>query len=265
MSAHLKYDSIQYKNGSVSKKADPISVEKALQISVNAKPFTVVMQTPGNELELALGLLFAEDVIKSKTNYQVDYSFDKKKVVEEINFKIDSKDIGDGYLSSRSLLSVSSCGICGKQSLEDLNVNEGEKLISNFKINKAFVFDLQKKLQEAQIIFPITGSTHGAALFNKEGELLSCYEDVGRHNALDKSIGHLIKNNQLKEVQILMFSGRISYEIVSKAFRSKIKLIIAISAPTSLAIDFAKEYGIHLIGFCRDNKFTAYTNPEYLD
>ena len=123
------------------------------------------------------------------------------------------------------------------------------------------IFKLQRLMLNSQTIFPHTGSTHGAALFDKTGQLLVCREDVGRHNALDKSIGHLIDSKQLKSAEILFFSGRISYEIVIKSFRAKIKLIIAISAPSSLAIDYAKEFGVHLIGYCRNTKFTCYTNP----
>jgi FdhD protein len=113
-------------------------------------------------------------------------------------------------------------------------------------------------MQLNQPIFPITGSTHGAALFTKDGDLLTLKEDIGRHNALDKSIGDLILKKQLTQAKILFFSGRLSFEIIFKSFRAKISTIIAISAPSSLAIDYAKEFGITLYGFCRGDRFTRY-------
>jgi len=265
MASLLKYDGIKFENGSVTEITDPITVEKALQISINGKSFTVVMQTPGHEVELGLGLLYSEDIITTSTKYTYDLKLDDSDTVEIIDFKIAESDLGKGYLSSRSLLSVSSCGICGKQSLDDIQSGGSALKDGITQVDSQFIFSLQRIMQNSQTIFPDTGSTHGAALFNKNGQLLVCREDIGRHNALDKSIGHLIINKQLKEADILFFSGRISYEIVIKSFRAKIKLIIAISAPSSLAIDYAKEFGIDLIGYCRNTKFTCYTNPKFLN
>ena len=115
-----------------------------------------------------------------------------------------------------------------------------------------------------QKTFEDTGGSHAAALFNKENKLLTIKEDIGRHNAVDKTIGHLLLNTNLKEANYLLVSGRVSYEIVSKAFIAKIPVIIAVSACSSLAIDFAKEFGICLVGFTRTNKMTIYANPSYI-
>lgn len=263
MSGQLAYEGLKFNHKGFNKVEDPITVEKALQISINGKSFTVVMQTPGDELELAVGLLYSEDVLTKKTDYKTECRKGEDGLIEDINFTVVKNDLGKGYLSSRSLLSVSSCGICGKQSLSDLKVG-GKTLKPSEQISTNFIFDLQEKMHKAQDIFPDTGSIHGAAVFSPKGELLSCKEDIGRHNALDKAIGELLISKQLSAGNILFFSGRISYEIVTKSFRSKIKTIIAISGPSSLAIDYAKEFGINLIGFCRDGRLTAYTNPEFL-
>ncbi len=265
MASILKYDGIKFEKGSVKKITDPITVEKALQISINQQPFTVVMQTPGDEVELAIGLLYSEDIIKSTTSYEIELKYDDDNIIEDVNFTIAESDLGKGYLSSRSLLSVSSCGICGKQSINDIQTSGKALENTKNKIDTNFIFKLQKIMTDSQTIFPHTGSTHGIALFDKQGNLLTCKEDIGRHNALDKSIGELIQKKKLQEAEFLFFSGRISYEIVIKSFRAKIKLIIAISAPSSLAIDYAKEFGINLIGYCRNAKFTCYTDPDFLD
>jgi len=263
MSEQLNYEGLKFNHKGFNKVNDPITVEKALQISINGKSFTVVMQTPGDELELAVGLLYSEDVLTKNTKYQAHSNKNESGLIEEINFTIDEAELGKGYLSSRSLLSVSSCGICGKQSLSDLSVS-GSVLKPSNEISTKFIFNLQDKMHEAQVIFPYTGSIHGAAIFNPEGDLLACKEDIGRHNALDKAIGHLLLSQQQKAGNILFFSGRISYEIVIKSFRAKIKTIIAISGPSSLAIDYAKEFNINLIGFCRDGRLTAYTDPRFI-
>lgn len=254
---YINYQAINYKDGEISEVSDSITIEKALQISINGDSFAVVMQTPGDEVNLCKGLLFSEDIITPKTLVQFDTIKSDDDYIEEVNCVIEPSELGEGYKSSRSLLSVSSCGICGKQELAGINTN-GEKL-STYLLEPEFIFDLKKQMQSNQPIFPITGSTHGSALFDSKGNLLALKEDVGRHNSLDKAIGDLLLQNRLNEAKILFFSGRLSFEIIFKSFRAKVPTIIAISAPTSLAIDYAKEFGITLYGFCRGDRFTKYS------
>ena len=254
---YINYQAINFKDGDTSEVSDAITIEKALQISINGNSFAVVMQTPGDEVNLCKGLLFSEDIITLKTFISFDTIKSDYGYIEEVNCILEPSNLGKGYKSSRSLLSVSSCGICGKQELGDLYTS-GKKL-STHLLEPNFIFDLKKQMQSSQPIFPITGSTHGSALFDTKGNLLVLKEDVGRHNALDKAIGELLLENNLKEAKILFFSGRLSFEIIFKSFRAKIPTIIAISAPTSLAFDYAKEFGITLYAFCRDNRFTKYT------
>ena len=256
MEPYLKYQAVKSVDGIEEFVEDNIAIEKALQISINDKSFSVVMQTPGDEKELMYGLLFSEDVISK--DYTPDFSTETSKdgFIERINCHIPASELGEGYKGSRSLLSVSSCGICGKQELEDINL-KGDKLIKNgIELDK--IVGMMSTLKLNQPIFRETGAVHGSALFNSNYELLTVKEDVGRHNSLDKVVGCLLERNQLKDAKILAFSGRLSFEIIFKAFRSKIPNILAVSAPTSLAIDYAKEFGITLYGFTRDNRSTRY-------
>lgn len=264
MEGIVEYEGIFLKKGSATKVSDPLTVEQALEIDINQKPFTVVMQTPGDEIELATGLLFAEDVIRKNAHTEIETYRNERGFIEKINFQIDPNELGDGYLSARSLLSVSSCGICGKQSLEDLQIQHGEMAeqhgaaLNPWKI--ADLFAMQEKMTAAQANFKQTGGCHGVAAFNAAGDLLTIKEDIGRHNAMDKVVGDLLIQKKLSEAKIILFSGRISYEIVSKAFRAKLPIIMAVSAPSSLAVDFAKEYGITLLAFSRNGRATCYSN-----
>ena len=253
---YLKYQAVKSTDGIEKVVEDNIAIEKGLQISINDKSFSVVMQTPGDEIELATGLLFSEDIISKDFIPEFQIELSKDGCIEKINCRIPKGDLGEGYKGSRSLLSVSSCGICGKQKLEDI-ILTGDKLIDN-GIEQTKIFDMMSLLKLNQSIFNETGAVHGSALFNSKYELLIVKEDVGRHNSLDKAIGDLLQSNQLKEAKVLAFSGRLSFQIIFKAFRAKIPTILAVSAPTSLAIDYAKEFGITLYGFTRGDRFTRY-------
>ncbi len=259
-----EYEGLKMEKGSITKVVDPLTVENALQIDINGKAFTVVMQTPGDEIELATGLLFGEDVIGANTPLKFEPHENKNGLIERLNVIVPKDQIGDGYLSTRSLLSVSSCGICGKQSLEDLQIQEGSLKPSDGKLkhkwNLEQLFKMQSKMVAEQSNFLATGGCHGVAAFNSNGDLLAIKEDIGRHNAMDKVVGSIISSGNLKSAKLITFSGRISYEIVSKAFRAKIPVIMAVSAPSTLAIDFAKEYGITLLSFSRNGKTTCYSN-----
>lgn len=259
MTNHLTYEGIKYNKGSVSKVTDPLVIEQALQININEKPFTVVMQTPGDENEIVRGLLYAEDVIKANTPIEISFEKNQRGLIEKAKVIIPEDQLGKGYLSTRSLLSVSSCGICGKQELSDIKPDE-QALQHPFKIKPETIFRLQKTMFNEQDLFQLTGGCHGVAAFDSNGKMLCLFEDIGRHNALDKVVGHLLLNDQLSKAKIISFSGRISYEIVSKSFRAKIPVIVAVSAPSSLAVDFAKEFGLTLLAFSRENKTTCYAN-----
>lgn len=253
------YEGLSITKDSQSKVSDGIVVEAALQININSESYTVVMRTPGNDFELIRGLLYAEDIYKDDENLQLEIIDEKPNGFSIINAEIPKQKLGKGYLNKRTLLSVSSCGICGKQELKDIELS-GDILKKTKIPSLENVKKMTSQLSKNQVVFEQTGGSHAAAIFDENFNLLSIKEDIGRHNALDKTIGELVNSNSLKKAKYILVSGRVSYEIVSKAFIAKIPTIIAVSACSSLAIDFAKEFGICLIGFSRKNKMTIYAN-----
>ena len=257
----LTYQALKIKQNIQTKIDDVLVIEAPLQININEEPYTVVMRTPDNDKELVRGLLYAEDIYKSKKTLIFKNIEEENGVITIINVLIPDELLGKGYLNKRTLLSVSSCGICGKKELKDLNVN-GNKLMNANYFSGDVLHEMLEKMNQFQHTFKSSGGSHAAAIFNNKNEFLTLKEDIGRHNAVDKVIGDLIIKDYLKHANYLIVSGRVSYEIISKAFIAKIPVIIAVSACSSLAVDFAKEFGICLIGFTRDHKMTIYSNPS---
>lgn len=257
------YSSVKIHQTSFTKKDDILVVEAPLQININNEPYTVVMRTPNYDIELIRGLLFAEDIYKNNTdfNYQIVKNEGFSTV---INVDIPTEILGKGYLNKRTLLSVSSCGICGKKELEDIELS-GEALQNKQQISQAEIKEMYNKMKIQQVTFQLSGGSHACAIFNKNKQLITIKEDIGRHNAVDKCVGDLLINNILNQANYMLVSGRVSYEIVSKAFFAKIPIIVVVSACSSLAVDFAKEFGICLIGFSRDDKMTIYSHPQYIN
>jgi len=253
-----KFDALDMKNV-----LDALTVEEALQININNEPFTVSMRTPGDDLSMVRGLLHAEGVI-TDTAFSPEISIKKENdngIVTVVNVSIPQDKLGYGYSNSRSLLSVSSCGVCGKTELEDLHFL-GKTIDDKEKIDITIIYKLFEQMNTYQKSFKKSGGSHAAAIFNIEAGLLCSMEDIGRHNAVDKVVGKLINDEQLKDAKILIVSGRISYEIVIKCFKAQIPFLAAVSAPSSLAVDYAKELGITLFAFCRDQRSTCYANPQ---
>ncbi|TDQ25630.1 formate dehydrogenase accessory sulfurtransferase FdhD [Tenacibaculum caenipelagi] len=258
------YQSLKLSENSLEKVDDTLVVEAPLQININKESYTVVMRTPGNDEELVRGLLYAEDICKRKNDLKITVTKEEKDYSTVINVNIPYGKLGKGYMNKRTLLSVSSCGICGKKELNDLKV-EGKPLKPLLNQSVESVYNMLLKMNNLQKTFKVTGGSHACAIFNSNQELLTIKEDIGRHNAVDKCVGDLIAKEVLKHGTYMIVSGRVSYEIVSKAFFAKIPIIIAVSACSSLAVDFAKEFGICLIGFTRNQKMTIYSNPQYLN
>ena len=251
----MNYSAIKYNCGKEIAISDYISQEVALQIIVNENLTTVTMCSPTSLKELITGLLYGEDIIHLDS--PIEISISKEKILYKAKVLIDEKHLKGAALTKRSFLSVSSCGICGKTELDiDCGRLTNENIIS-FKE----IFQMFKKMNKFQEEFEKSGGVHAAAAFSKQGQLLAVNEDIGRHNAVDKVVGSLIMKKKLKEAAVLLVSGRVSYEIVLKAFRAKIPVLAAVSAPSSLAVDYAKEFNITLLGFCRENKGTCYSTP----
>lgn len=261
--ATRRYQANKYERNIENKAVDALTIEEALQINVNKKPFTVSMRTPGDDVSLVRGMLHSEGIIKNAT-FIPDVILKKENedgIVTVVNVAIPKKELGEGYSNSRTLLSVSSCGICGKTELADLSFL-GKTIDDKKKIEIGLLNDLFEKMNSQQHSFHQSGGTHAAAAFTLEGEMLTAMEDIGRHNAVDKVIGKLILDEKLKEASVMTVSGRVSYEIVIKCFKANIPFLAAVSAPSSLAVDYAKELGITLFAFCRGQRATCYSNPQ---
>jgi FdhD protein len=261
--ATRKYQGKKFEIDTVHSIEDALTIEEALQININEAAFTVSMRTPGEDEALVRGLLHSEGVIK-EAHWMPQMEVKKENeegVVTIIDVTIPSTYLGEGYTNSRSLLSVSSCGICGKTELEDLSFS-GVKMEDGLQLEIGTLRKLFDRMNSQQFDFKQSGGTHAAAAFSMEGTLLVAMEDIGRHNAVDKVVGKLIATQQLDRAKILTVSGRISYEIVVKCFKARIPFLAAVSAPSSLAVDYAKELGITLFAFCRGDRVTCYAHAH---
>jgi len=261
--ATRKYEGKKFDEGKDNKIVDSLTIEEALQININNKAFTVSMRTPGEDASLVRGLLHSEGIIND-IQFKPDVVLKKENedgIVTIVNVAIPKDKLGSGYTNSRSLLSVSSCGICGKTELSDLAFI-GKTIDDTQKIDINLIHQMFSTMGTFQYDFKQSGGTHAAAAFSITGEMLCAMEDIGRHNAVDKVIGKLITLDSLDQAKVITVSGRISYEIVIKCFKAQIPFLAAVSAPSSLAVDFAKELGITLFAFCRDERATCYSHPQ---
>jgi FdhD protein len=251
-----------YNNGNFSRVDDVLAVEESLSISINSEPFTVTMRTPGNEEELVRGLLFTEEVYRDTDNDPVIEILETnvKGYTTSLNIKIADDKILKNFAASRNLVSASSCGLCGRTSFEDTvsknTINESGLL------QPAIIASMFEAMSKQQDTFQRSGGTHASAAFTLEGKLLEIREDIGRHNAVDKVIGGLIRNKSLDRAKCLIVSGRISYEIVNKALSAGIPFLASFSAASSLAVEMAQGAGMTIMAFCRNNKLTIYSHPE---
>ncbi len=261
-----EYQGLKYQQGAFKEVSDGLTVEEAIQICINDEPYTVTMRTPGNDPELVRGLLYSEDLYRN-TNGPFEIKVTQTNelgITTGVNVSIPPGQLGDGYINGRSILSVSSCGICGKRELDDLTVS-GDPLSGTETIRLDALLQMFDAMNARQETFKLSGGSHAAAAFTLDGDLLAVQEDIGRHNAVDKVVGSLLYQERLSDARCLLVSGRISYEIVTKAFVAKIPFLAAVSAPSTLAVDYAKELGITLLAFCRGDKATVYANASKID
>lgn len=242
---------------------DHITSEEPLEISLtvpSAKPkiykksVSITMRTPGADLELALGFLFSEGIITDRKQLLENFQEENK-----INLVLDLDPEFDLSRLERHFYTSSSCGVCGKASIDALRVQVPKGSHTPIQVTSSVLKSLPQKLREAQKQFDATGGIHAAALFTDAGELVLLREDVGRHNALDKLIGATLPDENLEAADhILLLSGRISFELVHKAAVAGITCVAAIGAPSTLAIDTAEEFGMTLIGFLKASGFNIY-------
>lgn len=252
------YEGKKYQTEHTTFVEDALTVEEALQIVINNKPFTITMRTPGDDEALIRGLLYSEDVYRQAAPLVVDFR-QKNKITTIAQIQLARQQLGTGIESTRNLLAVSSCGICGRQALDDASTFNSV-LTKKADLNPAQLYQAFEQMRQQQVVFLRSGGAHAAAAINAEGKLLVLMEDIGRHNAVDKVIGALLQQEQLEQAVAILVSGRISYEIVSKVFCANIPILAAVSAPSSLAVEYAKQFGLTLLGFCRGQKATCYAN-----
>lgn len=245
---------------------DHVAIEAPLEISwqketeLETQTLAVTMRTPGNDMDLALGFLFTEGILHDFAVVERVVAMEENKVTVVVQPDT-SLNVSQ---SDRNFYTTSSCGVCGKSSIEAIRVqNHFQSQKGLPKVDKSTFYALQSKLLEDQSAFEQTGGIHAAALFNESGKLLHVREDVGRHNALDKLIGYAWSQGYLPLQQhILLLSGRASFELVQKAVMAGIPIIASVGAPSSLAIALAEEHGTTLIGFLKEDRFNLYCDDE---
>jgi FdhD protein len=259
-------------DAAITETSDALAIEEPLEIRLEFGPknnrqtqnISVTMRTPGNDKELALGFLFTEGIItQQKDVAQIGHSFIACAENKEntIQVSLNEDVIPNLRNTERNFYTTSSCGVCGKGSINAIRTVSvyQDQQDDNF-INAVILHELPTLLSKHQEVFADTGGLHASALFMPNGELLLVREDVGRHNALDKLIGAAINNNWLPLTKnILLLSGRASFELVQKAAMAGITVIAAVGAPSSLAVELANEFNITLIGFLRNERFNIYT------
>lgn len=280
-SAIRKIDITRLLNGTTSNVLDDIAIEEPLEIQISfenamkreKKNISVTMRTPGNDEELAAGFLYTEGIISSRDIIQSIHHTERicsRNAENEIIVNLAPDFVPQLTKVDRNFYTTSSCGVCGKGSIESI------RTVSAFQHQKREAWNMKTKilgqlpdrLRSAQDNFSTTGGIHASGIFDKNGQLLELREDVGRHNALDKLIGHALMNNLLPlQNTILLLSGRASFELIQKAAMAGIVVVAAIGAPSSLAVDLAREFDITLIGFLKDNRMNVYHqgNQHYLE
>ena len=255
---------------------DHVTVEEPFEVRLNHRNLAVIMRTPGHDRELAMGFLFTERVIHQADDVQtIEDAMDDEglPLTNVVNVILHPRERQDSLTPAdnnehdsvfeRHFAVSASCGLCGKNSIDDLMLTVPPLEVEDLRISASCIYELTRQLRIGQDVFTHTGGLHAAGLFTSTGELCLLREDVGRHNAVDKIIGHGLLHNTLPYSRhILMVSGRTSYEIIQKALLARIPCIAAISAPSSLAVELAHQSGITLIGFLRDHAMNVYTHPE---
>jgi FdhD protein len=232
---------------------DHVAVEEPLEIRIGGRPIAVTMRTPGHDEELALGFCLSEGLRPTDVHLPDDLASN--------TVEVDAPEF-DAARVQRNFYTSSSCGVCGKGALEAVAV-EAARVGSQLRVPVSLVVQLPDRLRAAQAAFAATGGLHATGLFTAGGELLCAREDVGRHNALDKLIGAQLLAGKLPLADhLLMVSGRTSFEIVQKAAVAGIPVVCAVSAPSSLAVDAARKFGMTLIGFLRGDRFNVYAGAE---
>jgi len=259
----------EWQDGSVRRFQDYLVGEEPLQIRVGKFPLTVTMRTPGHDLELAAGFLYTEGLIRRREQIRsLEQSAgageqDRGNVVQ---IELEGEAALNLEQTQRNFFAASSCGICGKATIEQVRVRGIEPPNPNLRLDPEILCRLPETLREAQAIFGRTGGLHAAGLFDTRGEMAALREDVGRHNAVDKVVGWALLAGKLPlSENVLMVSGRGGFEIIQKACVAGIPVVASVSAPSSLAVQLARELRLTLVGFLRGKRFIVYAGEERLN
>jgi FdhD protein len=273
---HSKYKVTKFKSDNSNQIYDLISVEEPLEISLKfnqenksvTQMLSITMRTPGDDVDLVRGFLFNEQIVQDIKHISSIESFGEKVGQYNIQNKIlatlnNSQNINITKIK-RDFLTNSSCGVCGKSSLDALEIIKKDKTPSSEpKLSKEIIIQSPDILRKNQSEFAKTGGIHASGLFSSDGKLINIKEDVGRHNALDKLIGNaLIKDQIDPKNQFITCSGRLNFELIQKVLMTNIGILIGVGAPTSLAIDLANKFDMTLIGFVKRDSFNIYTNNK---
>ena len=270
------YKVLKFKSKNLREVDDQVSIEEPLEIIIKYKEkenwientISITMRTPGDDEDLVRGFLFNERVIE-----KIDYiesielagePVGKYKLKNKAVVTINNSENIDIDKIKRNFLTNSSCGVCGKTSLDSLEIIKKDKIVKSFpKIKYETIMKSPNMLRQNQSEFSKTGGIHASGLFKFSGDIIAVKEDVGRHNALDKLIGFVLKKELLdNSSQFLTCSGRLNFDLVQKALMANIGVLVGVGAPTSLAVDLAKKFNMTLVGFVKDMSFNIYSNNE---
>lgn len=251
----------RYRRGEACATEDHVAAEEPLEIRVRGRAISITMRTPGHDEELAAGFLLTEGVIRGREEVLAIEPCQREDSGSVINALLAPDTSVDFKKLTRHVFASSSCGICGKATIESLACRF-PAIQSRMVVSPQTLLQLPTKMRDAQPTFDQTGGLHAAALFSVDGELLVLREDVGRHNAVDKVIGCALLNGVPIDRSILLVSGRTSFEIMQKALAGRVPIVAAVSAPSSLACEMAAANGQTLVGFLRDDRMNIYAGAE---
>jgi len=259
----MRHKTSRFKDGSLFAAEYNLAVEELLEIYIDDSPYAVTMRLPGDDLNLVTGFCFTEGIIDSWDDVlSIGHCGGipgKRRMVVRLNIGNDKKK--RVHAKRNPFLSKSSCGVCGKSRAED--VYSSVRPVERFNcIRLKDILSLKDLVQTEQRVFALTGSTHAAAIFDAEKNLLAFSEDIGRHNAFDKTIGALVRADQMSEAFLAIVSSRLSFEMAQKAGMVGVEILAGISGPTSMAVRMAEDLNITLVGFLRENGMTIYTHPK---
>jgi len=259
---------VEWNGGEPRSLQDEVAVEEPIEIRVGGTAVSVTMRTPGDDFELAAGFLFTERILSGPDDIaSIVYGDgpDKRPSANVVNVTLRAGKTVDLARLTRHFYAASSCGVCGKASICAVRVHGIRRPAEDLRIGPTLLAGLPAVLRDRQTAFDRTGGLHAAALLDESGALLDVREDVGRHNAVDKVIGRALLDGRLPlSQQILFVSGRGAFEIVQKALVAGLPVVASVSAPSSLAVELAREYGLTLIGFIRGQRFVVYSGHERL-